>query len=314
MSVTLDGFAKLYSQRQVNVQKCIYSESPGLFIGAGLDYGLSPLWSDLIKELLVACHATLPTGSLNCPQQARVAKEANETEYKRIILDRFKDWDNLIQKAVTKLHLLPLSTVVTTNYTGAIRDALSHQYFSVKALPDINEHDLAGNPKTIFHIHGLLEGATAASFCVILSEDEYEQYYGPTGTVENFLMAYFKGRNVVFMGFSFDDPFIYTILLKIKELEDKYSKSSSGAFNKPSRYALMGLDFSEVKTKGSKKTILDVSYVQQIEERLENIGVVPVWYDSSDKHHRLSTLIDEWFREANKNNPTIEEERITYDG
>lgn len=113
------------------------------------------------------------------------------------------------------------------------------------------------------------------------------------------------------MGFSFDDPYVYAVLLKMKELEDRYVSNSSGTFIRPSRYALMGLNFEEVKVKKSRKTVLDVSYIQDIEEKLENIGVTPVWYDSRDKHHRLASLMDEWIETAG-GQPTIGEEAITY--
>lgn len=190
VSVTLDEFATLYSQRQTKVRNCIYLEAPGLFVGAGLDYGLSPSWPELVAALLSACHVVLPPGTFTDPQKARLAKESNETEYRRVILEKFRDWNSLTQKAINKLPHLPFSTVVTTNYTGAIYDVLKHHGFSRKSLPNINEHDLTGDPKCIFHIHGYLEESSLEDFYIILAEDEFEEYYGPTGVVENFLTAY----------------------------------------------------------------------------------------------------------------------------
>lgn len=191
------------------------------FIGAGPSTVLgSPDWDDLITNLCTAFNLKKfrklkqPNGKVNYPKTfSNLYKRLNDKE---IFFKRLFENIRPTQTELTGFHLKLVDlfyAYITTNYDSPIEIAFKNQ----------NKKELK---KYIFSCYGMnnlkdcivyLHGHKDINFCIIKTED-YDYFY-PTASkkngipiLEDFLSEIFTNKNVIFIGFSFNDFYLEKFL------------------------------------------------------------------------------------------------------
>lgn len=195
------------------------------FIGAGPSTVLgSPDWDELITNLCTAFNLKQfrklkqPNGKVNYPKTfSNLFKKLDKAGITRE--QSYKKLFHCIKPTKTEatwfhLKLVDLfSSYITTNYDSPIEKAFENQrgrqvkkyFFSCYGTNNLKE--------CIVYLHGHKE----INFCIIKTED-YDYFY-PTVSkkngipiLEDFLSEIFINKNVIFIGFSFDDLYIENFL------------------------------------------------------------------------------------------------------
>lgn len=242
------------------LQKDYYNENIVPFIGAGLSVPFKvPTWKDLILSLT----NKYAKGNLEFIKKA-VEFELNNHDYWGAIdtLKRYAPIDEqdiqesiveLIQEKQIKLeddllhNYYDLSRMnfkfyLTTNYENILQQYLAFDFQPI-LLKDVlfNTQDML-NQKRVCQLHGTLSNAGT----IVLSKKSYEELYNDK-KYDDLLKLVTGSKKILFMGFSFDDQFIRTL---IKEHKKSFNGKHYILLNNPS-----DLQMKELRTEYGLLTI-----------------------------------------------------------
>jgi hypothetical protein len=206
------------------------------FIGSGasIDAG-GPSWQSLIELTMLRLDLTLRqdikadtifSSALNKKDYpkcfSRIEHYCNrdtlDTTVKNVI-DRI----NVPGKMINLLSSWPFKGYITTNYDTLIEKAISN-LGELGWSPVGNTKDevrkISGNvSKVIWHVHGCAAMSSEKS-CLVLTEEDYENFYLEESPVISQLKALMSQTRVVFLGFGFEDQEIMRLLKKIGKMTD----------------------------------------------------------------------------------------------
>ncbi|HKR06184.1 MAG TPA: SIR2 family protein [Bacteroidia bacterium] len=295
----------LYDKSKNNLDKLISLfkvDNCVSFIGAGASFPLNiPLWANLIKEIHDVAIKEGYVGALE-------KDESKYPEFVEALYNHFKGisiptlYSDTVQKIIraksnsTTLTLvkviLALKMHVTTNLENSIEDAYEFLSYLSALYPDgkINknctsyglENLTTHSPgsDSIYHVHG---NANDKKF--ILRKGEYDAFYPSVSgmktntfdTVESFLKGIYKNKNIIFIGFSFQDKYVKDYFFKLSNLvltemqNLKALYDDSTASNMKEHFWLMDANPKLFKT-----------YGDNIHDFFEKNKIFPILYNESE--------------------------------
>ncbi|MFB9991909.1 SIR2 family protein [Deinococcus oregonensis] len=259
-----------------------------LFVGAGLSMGqgLYPSWPGLVNAL--NNQLSVPKHITNDLDIAQYVKDHDAQGYEDVIRRYFAGWKPTMQKAVSVMAALPTRLILTPNYDDALSEAFHARAPERVVLDDLRVTDLEGTGLQIFHIHGFINTQSNDPLRIVLTRKDFEHYYQEAKTVEILLHNFFLSRHVVFFGFSFNDQYVVEVLSRVAEYERRLPEKPQSPY--PRRFACLPLPRTTTKINDK----LDLKRVAEMENRMTQLGVIPIWYDPEHDHQELVELIREW--------------------
>ena len=193
-------------------------------------------------------------------------------------------------------------TIITTNFDLLLEKAgkkikdeenLSENYnnietYSLDSIPrPSREKDFSG----IFHIHGALEQSSQRISELILSDQDFGEFYLRRQFISNFIYDLSRLFHIVFVGYSVDDP--------------------------PMRYLLSAIDADSKRFDDLKERFIFYGYesndtnsrdVQMADWK--HRGITPIPYDSKSNHKILTQTFEQWAEISSCNNVDKKNENI----
>lgn len=219
MSIHIDELRKDYHNNKVIP-----------FIGAGLSVPFKvPDWGDLIRNLTAkyavgqyefiknAVEADLSQndywGAIDALKRyAPIEEEDIQEKVAELIQQRQITLEDELQHNYSDLSKMNFKFYLTTNY-----EHLLHQYLKYEIQPILlkdvlfNTQDMF-DQKRVCHLHGTISNYGT----IVLSRDSYKELYA-NQKYDNLLKLVTGSKKLLFMGFSFDDQFIRTLIQEHKE-------------------------------------------------------------------------------------------------
>lgn len=261
-----------------------------LFVGAGVEIGVHDSWTALVQKLLDETGIVLNEEqlALSHSEKAQLAKDKDEAVYKATILEEFGNWQPIVQKVMNGLAHMNVSGVITTNYDQSVDDTFRFKSFGSMGIQGLSAALLNGSQHWVFHIHGLITADTTPDdLDIILTSGEFSEYYGPDGIVREFLKTAFLQRSAVFIGVSFEDVDVVSVLRNVKN-EERRLQAANQQFKPQQRFALTPLPFL---MKGPR--VLEWDTMEAIEVKLDSLGITPVWFEPDRAFQGLHDLLIE---------------------
>ncbi len=210
MPVTLSSFIKEYT-------KAISEGYAAIFAGAGLSKPSGYVnWKELLRPLAESIgldvdreHDLLSVAQYYCN------KQGTRSGVNQAILNEFTK-ETSYNENIEIITRLPISTYWTTNYDELIEEGLK----SSNRKPDIKitQESLATNvydrDAVVYKMHGDVRDPSKA----VLIKDDYETYELSHSLFTTALKGDLVSKTFLFIGFSFDDPNLSSILGRIKAL------------------------------------------------------------------------------------------------
>ncbi len=210
MAVPITAFVKEYT-------RAISEGYAAVFAGAGLSKPSGYFdWKDLLRPmaetigldvdrehdlLSVAQYYCNQQGTRNMVDQAILNEFTKETSYN----------DN-----VAILTRLPISTYWTTNYDDLIEEGLrsSNRKPDIKVTQESLATNIYDRDAVVYKMHGDVRNSSKA----VLVKDDYETYEFTHSLFTTALKGDLVSKTFLFIGFSFEDPNLNSILGRIKAL------------------------------------------------------------------------------------------------
>lgn len=275
-------------QRRQAVTEALIDSEMALFVGAGLSVGsaLYPSWPGLVEALVN--QLPVPNNITNDLDMAQYVKDHDPQGYEDVIRRYFAHWKPTLQKAVSVLSALPTRLLLTPNYDDALSEAFHAQAPERVVLDELRVPDLEGAGLRILHIHGFIDTQSNSPLNIVLARGDFERYYKEEKTLDALLQNFFHLKNVLFFGFSFNDQYVVEVLSRVAEYERKHAEKPQRPY--PRRFACLPLP----RTTSEANDSLDLKRVTEIEDRMDQLRVVPIWYDPEHDHQELADLIKQW--------------------
>ncbi|MBZ9751758.1 SIR2 family protein [Deinococcus sp. HMF7604] len=303
--MNLDQFIHAYQGRKEALKSLLVQGQPLLFVGAGVGANLYPVWTKLIRELISEAEITLTKeqSQLSDPEKAWIVKQSNRLAYKKVVRRHFSKRQNTDERVLTPLERFNFRGIITTNYDDALSRRFRHYGFETVTTNQLHLRLLSEAQRYIFHIHGRIieDEPEEADLDIVLAQDEYAKYYLDSDVIPDFLKTAIGQYAMVFIGVSFSDKHVVDVLKKY--IAQERSLDASG--DSPIRYALMPIELE--KHDKLKKRILDFDYIEEKEEELERLGIIPVWFQRGDNFRGLSDLLETWAESLKVQNKGIRE-------
>jgi hypothetical protein len=202
------------------------NEHPFLFTGAGVSaYAGLPVWSEYLKELaeLARAHDTLTRQIMveriaecdltNAATYYFICNKIPLAEKHKNLTLPLKNYDANKIKSLTDL---PFRSYVTTNYDKSLHDAYALSTGKSCIEVNLNDPTLKGAPYEsstyIARIHGRVEVPDT----MILSDEHYKALES-NEPYTDFLAHIFTRCQIMFVGFSFSDPAISSVLDNLRK-------------------------------------------------------------------------------------------------
>lgn len=199
--------------------KAIRDGNAAVFAGAGLSRPSGfVIWKELLRPLAKDIGLNIDDEhDLTAVAQYVRNKSGNRSSINSAILDAYsKDVEN--NENVSILTRLPIYTYWTTNYDKLIEKGLC----DAKRNPDVKiDYKQLSNTKrdrdaVVYKMHGDVEHVADA----VLTKDDYVQYERSHPFFRSVLQGDLISKTFVFIGFSFEDPNLDSILNQIRLLLD----------------------------------------------------------------------------------------------
>jgi hypothetical protein len=167
------------------------------------------------------------------------------------------------------------TALITTNFDRLFQKAarkakLEVPSYSLGAIP---RPDKRASFHGLFHIHGLLESDVNKTPDLILTEQDFGEYYLRRRVASDFLYDALRIFNLVFVGYSLGDPPMQYVMSAVSADERRYSDLGK-------RYILLGQKENNPVAK----------------EDWSSRGFIPVFYDNADGHQALGHTLSTWAR------------------
>ena len=213
------------------------------FVGAGLAAPVFPLWDEVLSSLIKKCDQKKVLSSTDRDElmeslnqkkdfldiAATCVSALEKHDYRAFIEEQFdRDVDVGKLLAYQELFRLRPNTIVTTNFdqiperlnglsfsldgASALSAGRYYRVFTNQNVPEANNAWKGGKP-IVFKMHGCVTDHDS----IVFTRSDFRRaiYHGP---VNGFLDAIFRSRTVIFLGFSFSDPHIDSILGFLQEV------------------------------------------------------------------------------------------------
>ncbi|WP_406845978.1 SIR2 family NAD-dependent protein deacylase [Bacillus safensis] len=239
------------------------------FIGAGLSLPFKvPTWGGLIRDLTEkyaveqlafikqAVEIDLKKhdywGAIDeIKKYAPIEEEDIQERIVELILEKQKKLDDNSEHNYYDLSKMNFSLYLTTNYENLLQEYLKFDLQPI-LLKDINfSTQKLFSQKRVCHLHGTISN----SGHIVISRQSYQELYNDK-KYDNLLKAVTANKKLLFMGFSFDDQFIKTLIKEHKE----YFKST--------HYILLSNPTED-----------------KIRELRKNYGLITIPYDAENSTH-----------------------------
>lgn len=210
------------------------SKRPVLFVGAGISAAAGvPIWGQLLntiaewlrpKDALVANKIIelVRTGDFLRAAEFFYLSDTTDAERYKVLLDNLKPKNSA---AVHPLCMLPVRGALTTNFDRLLNDGFA---VTKKAAPlDFRRGDpsfqqtLWTDDLFVSRIHGFVESPQS----IVLSKSQFDQL-DEDRTYKDILTHFATRSNLLFVGFSFSDPAIDSVLSEINRV---YGPLTQGA-------------------------------------------------------------------------------------
>lgn len=204
--------------------KAIRDGNAAVFAGAGLSRPSGfVVWKELLRPLADDIGLNIDEEyDLTAVAQYVRNQSGNRSSINSTILDAYSKYvEN--NENVSILTRLPIYTYWTTNYDHLIEEGLreANRNADVK----INSRQLSNTKRdrdaVVYKMHGDADHATEA----VLTKDDYAQYDRNYPFFRNVLQGDLISKTFVFIGFSFDDPNLDSILSQIRLLMNENVKN-----------------------------------------------------------------------------------------
>lgn len=248
-----------------------------LFTGAGLGKAVGyPLWDEYIGFLADKCEEYKATAEANLirdwlkkGQLIEAAgifeKTINIPEGKRMdfLVEPFKKRRNKEQlDSILPVFQLPFEAVVTTNYDLSQHDAYTRVNGHMPRCLELEGSTMVNGARSKDFYIARIHGNADAPNSIILTEKGYE-YIRKNETYQDFLLNLFQTRPCLFVGFSFLDPAINSVL-------STYQRKAHRIFE---------VEHSALIPAGMASA--------ELAERLSSLNARTVYYDPKDGHKAL---------------------------
>lgn len=200
--------------------KAIRDGNAAVFAGAGLSRPSGfVIWKDLLRSLAEEIGLNIDDEyDLTAVAQYVRNRSGNRAAINSIILDSYgKDVE--MNENVSILTRLPIYTYWTTNYDKLIEEGLRSANRSSDVKIDYKQlsNTKRNRDAVVYKMHGDVDHAADA----VLTKDDYAQYERNHPFFRSVLQGDLISKTFVFIGFSFEDPNLDSILGQIRLLLDE---------------------------------------------------------------------------------------------
>ncbi|MBB3973758.1 SIR2 family protein [Hansschlegelia beijingensis] len=196
------------------------------FVGAGASAPAYPTWPSLLSKLLekaqldgfitdigevALCRSQIISDPLELA--STLERRMTKSVFRSFIADIFRNSNAHYTASHSNLCKLPTSAFITTNYDDGLEVAYAascqKSAFQARAtdrseLARWTQGDVFSTERTtVLHWHG----TAADPDGMMLTSDDYDQFYSDSHNT-NFIRHLLASRQVLFIGFSFNDPFL----------------------------------------------------------------------------------------------------------
>ena len=201
-----------------NFSKAMHEGNAAVFAGAGtsVDAGFVN-WKELVRSFSeeIELDVDKETDLIGLTQYYINSKSGNRGSVNQQIVNQFSS-----QEAETKvmnlLTRLPISTYWTTNYDKVIENGLNKNNRRgdiKKKIQDLSV-SISDSDAIVYKMHGDVESPNDA----VISKDDYERYSDKNSLFVTALRGDLVSKTFLFVGFSFEDPNLESILGKVNIL------------------------------------------------------------------------------------------------
>nr|WP_315175141.1 SIR2 family protein [uncultured Flavobacterium sp.] len=222
------------------LEEAIRNNNLVFFVGAGCSIPLKfPSWKKLIEDILEELNGKYVTSdthfqniltgvqsgnkslfdALNLIENDAKQGNVYKTKSKEIVNSVIENVsENLPDESEVHRLLWGISTkIITTNYDKALEKyvpkSISPKIFDNKNPYQVLKSQLS-NAQFLHKIHGDYENPDS----IILFESDYKKIYEKDDCNKDALIAHFKGKTILFIGFSLTDPFVNDLFTNIKKI------------------------------------------------------------------------------------------------
>ncbi len=281
------------------------------FIGSGVSKPLGIYdWDNLIDDLLkvakeLGFKGTTPTNKNKYPDFAEdlykfLKREKKQSLYFDTITKRMTP--HLNSTSLTLVYMaLSLDVHLTTNFDRSIEYAYhfiadlstffsSTNKYEKPTLYYLNDLDTAANGSRIYYLHGSVNEKI-----YILKKTDYDMFYPSVSNqqrssvrrLEDCLKYFYEHKNIIFIGFSFEDPYVKTFFFDIAKEVERERRATSSFYSQGGQ----GCSHREIKhflliEEGNK---FIEEYNNEIFSELKEYHLYPVIYQNN-KHIFLECL------------------------
>lgn len=205
---------KLFIQKFV---KAIQEENAAVFAGAGtsVDAGFVN-WKELVKPFAdeIKLDIEKETDLIGLTQYY-INKQRSRGPVNQEIINKFSSQDTET-KVMNLLTRLPISTYWTTNYDKVIENGLikNNRRGDIKRRNDDLAVSRPDSDAIVYKMHGDVDSPQEA----VISKDDYERYSDKNSLFVTALRGDLVSKTFLFVGFSFEDPNLESILGKVNVL------------------------------------------------------------------------------------------------
>lgn len=249
-----------------------------IFVGAGISKASNiPLWGELTKELKKELGDITNDNELIPQFYFQIHKNVNYYEK----IERILDIDNVERNPIhNEIFLLNPNHVVTTNYDRLLEDEANEQgknYYLIKKDEDL---PYSNSSRLIIKMHGDLKEKN-----IVLKEDDYLRYSQDFPLIENYVKGIFSSKQILFIGFSFDDRNLKKIIESVRGiLKEDYRPAILFRTNEKETLDSEWVEY--FKSRG----VNVIGYEPKIKKYLQDIGkykkIYPSKFDTEDSFEK----------------------------
>lgn len=181
---------------------------------------------------------------------------------------------NSVHKSLLRLSDRGAGTaIVTTNFDRLFQQAAGNLKIKLPSysLGSIPRPDRRSSFSGIFHIHGLLDANSRAPSDLVLTEQDFGEYYLRRRIAPDFLYDALRLFDLVFVGYSLNDPPMQYLMNAVAADADRFPDLGK-------RYVILGRE--------------NISTHER--EDWSSRGFIPVFYDSRSNHRKLGYTLERW--------------------
>lgn len=284
------------------------------FLGSGLSLPEYLGWEDLVKTLCERCGQPFEAAdsedrrarATRLMELADLALDRNQERYAGTLRECFPELPRSRSRvAYEYLSRLPFLAYVTTNLDPLLAFSLqSHAeargFGGVYAYPDM-PYLIRAVKRPAYYLHGRVEGSDDnVARNVILGKRSFDRAYTEgRGNLRSLLEQLFTHQDVVFIGYSLEDPFFQALLERCAATKRDISEVNDSA-TPPRWHAVLpsrpdkeqaGAPFDGTAREKFREAVRE----SETASALRGLDILPAYYDPEDEFHSgLDRVLEEW--------------------